>query len=71
MGERDLSTLPCLGGTAVHISLEIGECCVARVISSRVSHIGEDFYYLTFMLGRVTDGRWRMVDYKFYFYGTW
>ena len=36
-GERGLSSLPCLGGAAVQISLKIGECCVADVISSRMA----------------------------------
>ena len=35
-GERDLSSLPCLGGAAVQISLGIEECCVAGAISSRM-----------------------------------
>ena len=35
--ERDLSSLPCLGGAAVQILLKIGECCVADVISSRMT----------------------------------
>ena len=31
-GERDLSSLPCLGGAAVQISLKREECCVAVAI---------------------------------------
>ena len=33
-GERDLSSLPCLGGAVVQISLKVEECCVADVMSS-------------------------------------
>ena len=36
-GERDQSISPCLGGAAVQISLKMGECCVADVISSRMT----------------------------------
>ena len=38
-GERDLSSLPCLGEAGVQISLKIGECCVAIVSSLRMTHI--------------------------------
>ena len=36
-GQRDLSSLPCLGGAAVQISLKILGCRVADVISSRMT----------------------------------
>ena len=36
-GERDLSSLPCLGEVAVQMSLKIEECCLADVISTRMT----------------------------------
>ena len=44
-GERNLNNLPCLGGAAVQISLKIGQCCVARVISSRMMQFGPQSMY--------------------------
>ena len=44
-GEIDLSSLPCFGGAAVQISLKIGECCVAGVISSRMMQFGPQSMY--------------------------
>ena len=40
-GERDLSSLPCLGGAAVQISLKIEGYCVADLISSIKTQILE------------------------------